>query len=40
MFELFIQGGSFSFNLNGFFDKLWKCYKYGNYMYEPKIRCL
>ena len=20
--------------------KLWKCYKYGNYMYEPKIRCL
>lgn len=20
--------------------KLWKCYKYGNYMYKPKIKCL
>lgn len=45
MFELFIQGGSFSFNLmekrapeQRFFCQPWKCFNCGNY--QPKIKCL
>ena len=36
MFELFIQGGSFSFNLNGFFDL--KLEKSGSIIKNGKTR--